>query len=200
MGTHDGTARTSERRVHTRAVMERGAHGEGEGLLHHGSSGTRWGCAQDAGQPALPTHRQREEGLRLRTRRRLPGTGQRPTRHGQAEDHAKASWRIRAGAIGGGSAASFRQIPGATTMAADKEDISRERRSSREIRRSRDWKPLDAKHRLVYRALIRDKPLTQRIDHEIEFFKHGDTQKHMRAHNHRIFVHPASHNFYRKDL
>jgi hypothetical protein len=108
MGTHDGTARTSERRVHTRAGMERGARGEGEGLLHHGSSGTRWGCAQDAGQPALPTHRQREEDLRLRTRRRLPGTGQRPTRHGQAEDHAKASWRTRAGAIGGGSAASFR--------------------------------------------------------------------------------------------
>jgi hypothetical protein len=90
MGTHDGTARTSERCVHTRAGMERGARGEGEGLLHHGSSGTRWGCAQDAGQPALPTHRQREEGLRLRTRRRLPGT-ERPTRHGQAEDHAKAS-------------------------------------------------------------------------------------------------------------
>ena len=49
MGAHDGTARTSERRVHTRAGMEHGARGEGEGLLHHGSSGTRWGCAQDTG-------------------------------------------------------------------------------------------------------------------------------------------------------
>jgi hypothetical protein len=62
MGTHDGTARTRERGVHTRAGMERGARGEGEGVLHHGSSGTRWGCVQDAGQPSLPTHRQREEG------------------------------------------------------------------------------------------------------------------------------------------
>ena len=36
------------------------------------------------------------------------GTGQGPTRRGQAEDHAKASWRRRAGAMGGGSTASFR--------------------------------------------------------------------------------------------
>jgi hypothetical protein len=36
------------------------------------------------------------------------GDGPLPTRRGQAEDHAKASWRTRAGAIGGGSAASVR--------------------------------------------------------------------------------------------
>jgi hypothetical protein len=57
MDAHDGTARTSARRVHTRAGMERGARGEGEGVLHHGCSATRWGGAQDAGQPSLPTHR-----------------------------------------------------------------------------------------------------------------------------------------------
>jgi len=107
MGTHDGTARTSETRAHA---------------CGHGAWSTRrrrGGAAPREQRDALggragrrtafsPTHRQREEGLRLRTRRRLPGTGQRPTRHGQAEDHAKASWRTRAGAIGGGSAASFR--------------------------------------------------------------------------------------------
>jgi hypothetical protein len=38
---------------------------------------------------------------------RLAGRAQR-TRHGQVEDHAKASWRTRAGAMGGGSTASFR--------------------------------------------------------------------------------------------
>ena len=48
--------------------------------------------------------------------------------------------------------------------------------------------------------MARHKALTQRIDHEIEFFKHGDAKQHMRAHNHGVFVHPTSHNFDRKNL
>jgi hypothetical protein len=36
------------------------------------------------------------------------GTSRRPSRRGQAEDQAKVAWRRRAGAIGGGSTASFR--------------------------------------------------------------------------------------------
>jgi hypothetical protein len=59
------------------------------GALPTGSRGTRWGCWDDAGPPSLPTHRQGEGGP-------------------QAQDQAKASWRQRAGAIGGGSAASCR--------------------------------------------------------------------------------------------
>ena len=49
---------------------------------------------------ASPPHRQGEGDRRPGTRRRLLS--------GQVEDQAKASWRTHAGAIGGGSAVSFR--------------------------------------------------------------------------------------------
>jgi hypothetical protein len=85
------------------------------GVTHMGRSRTHWGGWQATGRPALPSGRERGD-RRLRTRRRLlspheperSGTGPLPTRCGQAEDQAKASWRTHAGAIGGGSAASFR--------------------------------------------------------------------------------------------
>ena len=78
-----------------------------QGMWHTSGSETHWGGGQDVGRPALPTGRERGD-LRRRTRRRLPETGLRHTRRGQVEDQAKASWRTRAGAIGGGSAVSFR--------------------------------------------------------------------------------------------
>ena len=76
------------------------------GVRHTGSRGTRWG-GWAGRRTAMPPQQQRGN-RRRRTRRQLPGTGQRPTRRGQAADQAKASWRRRAGAIRGGSAARFR--------------------------------------------------------------------------------------------
>ena len=86
------------------------------GVLHQGSSGTRWGCEQDAGPSVLTTHRRCAERPQAEEQTAATwsvpmgavGDGPFPTRHGQAEDHAKASCRTRAGAIGGGSTASFR--------------------------------------------------------------------------------------------
>ena len=65
------------------------------------------GCQDDA---------KGERDFRRRARRRVLGTPEPErsgtdvlhTRRGQAEDYAKASWRTRAGAMGGGSTASFR--------------------------------------------------------------------------------------------
>ena len=85
------------------------------GVRHRGSSGTHWGATTQDNQASPPTGRASEH-CRRKTRRRLCGTHEseqsgtdpQPTRRGQAEDHTKASRRTRAGAIGGGSAESFR--------------------------------------------------------------------------------------------
>ena len=89
-------------------------HGEGCGIRAAAGRAGGAGMTQD-GPPSPHTGRARGD-LRRRSRRWLLGpsplerseTGPLPTRHSQAEDQAKASWRTRAGAIGGGSAASFR--------------------------------------------------------------------------------------------
>ena len=101
---------------------ETGAHACGRAArCQDKGCGTRAAAGRPGGasrtqdrQPSPPIGGVRGD-RRRRTRRGLlaptagvVGTGQGPTRRGQAEDHAKASWRRRAGAMGGGSTASFR--------------------------------------------------------------------------------------------
>jgi hypothetical protein len=68
------------------------------------AAGRAGGAGRTQDSPSSPPTGSERRDLRLRTRRRLPGTGLRYTRRGQAEDQAKAIWRTRTGAIGGGSA------------------------------------------------------------------------------------------------
>ena len=77
---------------------ETGAHACGRaGRCHGERDGIRAAAGRAGGwagrRTAMPPQQQRGN-RRRRTRRQRPGTGQRPTRRGQAADHAKASWRI----------------------------------------------------------------------------------------------------------
>ncbi len=70
------------------------------GVLYTGGSGTRWGCWQDAGQPFLPTYRQREEGPQAQDQTTAAGDGsaihQARSGGGPGEgDLANTHWRDR---------------------------------------------------------------------------------------------------------
>src|SRR4029453_10851021 len=88
----------------------------GEGSCPRAATIRTGGAGMTADSHASPPTGRERGHHRRRTRPWLPGTyeavrlrmGLQHPRRGQVEDQAKASWRTRAGAMGGGSTASFR--------------------------------------------------------------------------------------------
>ena len=100
----------------TGARCGRAGRFHGEGCGRRGAAGRAGGAGRRRdGPPSAPGpcegRPQAEEqttGCVVPPRWERSEAGPRPITHGQAEDQAKASWRTRAGAIRGGSAASVR--------------------------------------------------------------------------------------------
>jgi len=110
---HDGTASMSKRLVHTHAGVQHAA--KIRGAAHEQPRDALGGASRTQNrQPSLPIGGGGETAGRgldagcWHPQTCVIGTGQGPTGRAQAEDHAKASWRRRARAMGGGSTANFR--------------------------------------------------------------------------------------------
>ena len=97
-----------KRALATLEALRRDGGCDGDTCVRTCTRGPHEGCGTRAaaGRPG--------DTRRMQTRQPTPpfsgmrGDHRRRTRRGQAEDQAKASWRTRAGAMGGGSTASFR--------------------------------------------------------------------------------------------